>query len=290
MPPFNNNQAQVNANVYHDRLFREIAYTSFMQDLLSATCGSMIANMHTNMFGAVIRQPDMDRSRISINQRDAYQCEIDVNSTIETDEEIFTMQHTIDASFKVCPWDEAYTEVGLTQEMMKLVNEEMILYVDQYILNQALTQATESAPAITDSATAESVVCDIEAKFVGLRSLPGQRVIVAPNTFYPYFKKLFVDRQTVLGDEIFLSGQLKTIGGWDICFIDESNHPDPTKVIFAVGKPLDVYVDEAGFSHGERNAETGDPNKIDLNKIYYHQLNIGAKLWRSNTPRLVISG
>lgn len=290
MDPFNTNQVQNNANVYHARLFREIAYTSFLEDLISATCGSMISNIHRNKFGAVIRQPEMDRSKIVVNKRDAYQCELDINSTIETDETIFTMGTALDATFEICPWDEAYTEPNLTQEAMRLVNEEIMLAVDNFILEEAIAQATNTVGAITDAASAEAVICEVEGMFVGLRSLPGTRVIVAANTMYAFFKELFVSRMTVLGDEVFLSGQLKTIAGWDICFIDSANHPDPTKVIFAVGKPLDTYIDEAGFSHGERFKESGDPTKVNLNKVYFHQLNIGTKVWNTNQVRLVIAG
>ena len=250
----------------------------------------MISDIHRNKFGAVIRQPEMDRSKIVIDEKDAYQCEVDVTSTIETDETIFTMQKTLSAAFEICEWDEAYTEPNLSQEAMRLVNEEMILAVDKYILTEALAQATNTVAAITDAATAEAAVCEVEGMFAGLRSLPGTRVIVAANTMYGFFKELFVSRMTVLGDEVFLSGQLKSIGGWDICFIDAGNHPDPTKVIFAVGKPLDTYIDEAGFSHGERYKESGDPAKINLNKIKFHQLNIGVKLWKTNEVRLVVAG
>lgn len=290
MDPFNTNQVQSNNNVYHNRLFNEIAFTSFVEDLYSATCASMISDMHMNKFGAVIRQPEMDESKFIVTESDAYQCELNINSTLETDETIFTMEKTLHTAYEVCQWDEAYTEVGLSQEASRIMNEKFILAVDAYVLNRALALATNTVAAITDAASAEAVICEVEAMFVGLRSLPGSRVIVAANTMYPFFKELFTTRMTVLGDDVFLSGQLKTIGGWDICFIDQSHHPDPTKAIFAVGKPLDTYIDEAGFSMGVRDKQGTTPNDVNLNKIHFKQLNIGVTIWKPNQVRLVVSG
>ena len=180
--------------------------------------------------------------------------------------------------------------MALGQEAMRLMNIAMLYKVDAHILEQAIALATRTVGPITDAATANAIVCEVEALYVGMQALPGTKVMIAANTMYPFFKALFTDRITVLGDEVLVTGQLKSIGGWDLVFVDESHHPDPTKVIFAVGKPLDTYIDEAGFSHGERFAETGDPNKIDLNKIYFHQLNIGTTLWKTNEVRLIIAG
>lgn len=290
MNPFNGNQVQNNSNVYHAELFREIAFTSFVEDLLSATVADMISDIHKNMFGAVIRQPEIDRTKIVINERDAYQCEVDINSTIETDETVFTMDKTLDATFEVCPWDEAYTTMNLTAEAQKIVNEEMILAVDKYILDKALNLATLTVPAIADAATAKAAVTAANVAFIGKRANKGMKTIVAAASMYPFFEELFTSRISVLGDSVLLSGELATISGWNVVFTDDAQMTNPAEVIFAVGKPLDTYIDEAGFSSiTDRYKESADSTKVNLNKLHITQLNIGSTLWKGNEPYLLIA-
>lgn len=290
MGPFNNLQVQNNLNVYDAELFREIEFTFFQEELLPKTVAAMISEMEMNKFGAIIRAPQFDRSKIVVSVDDAYQCTVTQNSTLETSSETFTIDKTLSSAFDVCPWDEAYQTMNITAEGNKVMNEQMLFAIDTYVLGQALAQATNTLTAIVDDATAQTAVTEANTYFAGLAATPGSKVIVAPNTMYSFFQDLFIDRMTIVGDNVLLTGNLETIGGWTIAFVDASIHPDPTKVIFAVGKPLVTYIDELGYNEEWRYVESGDPTITNRNKRYFRQLNIGTKIWSSKQSQIHIAG
>lgn len=280
---------QWNSNVYSDEIFREIDSMAFLEDLKSKTCASRVAEITTNAFAAVIHQPTINRDAIQVGRVDAYQCEIEVNSTIETSDDAVFMQDQLYTVLEICEFDEAYTEVNLTQEARREMNYKMALAVDEYILKEMATQSLNFVGPIVDSATADSIVTEVETMFIGYESVPGQKVIIAGQSMYPYFRNLFVDRITALGDEVLVTGKLMTIAGWEVCFTADSQMPDPSFAFFAVGKPLNLYIDEAGFGEDVRWKQGSTPEAINFNKIHYRTLNLVAKLWTANAPRLVVS-
>lgn len=285
------NREQDNTNVYHDRAFREMSYTSFLEDLYERTGARMISNFHLNKFDAVIRKPEFDRSKIVVGMDEAYQCEIESNSNIETSEEVLQMDKTLHTTYQICQDDEAYITLPIREEASKETNRKFLLAIDAYIFGKVFELATETTDPITDIATAESVTVGVSGNFIQYESVPGQKVIIAPHTMYAYFRNMFTDRIDVMGDDVFQTGQLRTIDGWTIYFVAQSQLPaaDADSVIYAIGKPVDTFIDEAGFMEGSVRKQGSTPDHVNFNFLFYKKLNLVSHIWAENLPRVVIS-
>lgn len=284
-------RAQDNLNIYDDALFRDVVYSAFLEDLRLKTGISRVATMHMNEKTALITAPSIDSSKFIVGSADVYDCEIEVNSTVETANETLTLDKQLHIAVEICENDEWYTVPSLKEAAMKEMNYAMTLEFEKYVIDKILNFAgVQTVAAITDAATAKAAFTAVTAGTIGKQGFNGQKVAVLPASMYAFCEELFVTRTTILGDNTLITGELKNISGFEIVFLDDSLFSDPTKAIFAIGKPVDVYVDKAGFMEGMRDKQASVQSAVNFNKIYFKKLHITATIWGANKERVYIAG
>ena len=279
-----------NTNTYVDEVYREARKAEFAELLEFQTAAGRISKITKNAFTAVIRKPLIDEDEVVVTLTDANQCELPLTSKAVITDESLSMDKTLYGTYELCQTNQAYIVPDVEKKMAMVIDKKIRLGVDKYVIDTAVALAAGAIAAVTNKATAEAAIDAVDAMFTGYVNLEGDIKVIVPASKKAYFKHLVSDRITITGDKVFLSGNLSMINGMEFIFIQDAQLTDPTKVIFVVGKPVGLWIDEAGFMNGKRNSTPSEGNVVNFNETFYSSFNLKAHVWSTHRNRIVIAG
>lgn len=282
---------QANTNTHVDSVYREARLSDFAELLEFQTASGRIATIERNAFTAVITKPVIDEDEVGVSLTDAIQGELPITAKAVVTDEPIKMDKTLHGTYQLNPVNQAYIVPDVQKKMAMVIDKKVRYRLDKYVIDTAIAQAGSTIAAVTDKATAEAAIDAVDELFTGYTNLEGEKKAIVAASKKKYFKHLASDRITVMGDKVFLSGNLLMIDGIEFIFIQDSQLTDPSKILFVAGKPVGLWIDEAGFMNGKRNAEVSDKAAyaVNLNEVYFSSFNVKAHVWNAQRNRLVVS-
>lgn len=285
------NGRNANTNTHVDGVYSEARLNDFAELLEFQTASGRIAEITRNDFTAVIRKPVIDEDQVGVTLTDAIQAELPITAKAVVTDDPINMDKTLHGTYQLNPVNQAYIVPDVQKKMSAVIDKKIRYALDKYVIDTAIAQAGNTIAAVTDKATAEAAIDAVDELFTGYTNLEGEKKAIVAASKKKYFKHLASDRVSVMGDKVFLSGNLLMIDGIEFIFIQDAQLTDPSKILFVAGKPVGLWIDQAGFMNGERDAEVTDKTAyaVNLNKVHFSSFNVKAHVWSAQRNRLVVS-
>lgn len=277
------------ANTIAATAFTETRNGFLQEKITTNTVASDICNIHQNMYQEYIRTPY--RSDATVSQSTGLLCEATITNFTVTDDFV-KLEDAVYSSERVCPSNEAYTDVDLTKASMDEMNRGLVEAVDAKMIADALATtgiAAITATAITNAATAKTAAEQIVGELAGYGGRLSDRFIVMDNDMFIHFLDAGATPATEFGDRVLETGDLYVYMGLYI-YVVRSGQITAGKILAGVKKSIDLYIDEVGIRTETLQDRATAADKVNLNKVRVALLYVAVKIWEQKKSQVVELG